>query len=83
MEQGFFPDRIARYRIQIIQTDQLALLQIIQKRGAVFRHLRQWQIHRQLTALFNAQAGGLKQMTAPHSGTAPQIDQLIGPASCG
>ena len=79
MEQGFFPYRITRDGVQVIQTYQLALLKIIEQRGAVSGHAGKRQVDSQFATLFNPQAGGLQQMAAPDSSLPPEVDQLIGP----
>ena len=79
MEQRLFPVVTLSYRIQIIQTNQLALLQVIQQRRTVLDHLGQWQIHRRLATLLETQTGRLQQMAAAHTGTAPEIDQTFRP----
>src|SRR3990167_7442963 len=83
MKQRLFPVAAPSHRIQIIQTHQLALLQIVEQRRAVLDHLSQRQVYRRLATLLKAQTGCMQQVTSPYALTAPQIDQAFRPAGIG
>ncbi len=80
MEQRLLPYRVPGHRIEIVQADQLALLEVVEQGRTIFGHFRQRQIDSQLSALLHPQAGSLQQMATADTGLPPEIDQLIGPA---
>ena len=71
MKQRLLPIRPTGHCLQIIQTDQLALLQVVQQFRAVIRQFGQGQIDRLLAALLETQAGRLQQMAATDARAAP------------
>ncbi len=83
MEQRLLPVRASGYRIQVIEADQFALLQVVEDRRPVLRQFRQRQVDRLLAPLFEAQAGRLLQVAATDALPTPEVDQAFGPTGIG